>query len=67
MRNQLWSPKELNYFIDWIIVCVLLHNLLAKIGDEWIDLYHEEEAPEEVFLTTNENQTILLDHRCGAQ
>ena len=36
--------------------------MLAKIGDEWIDLYHEEEAPEEVFLTTNENQTTLLDH-----
>ena len=61
MWNQLQSPKELNYFIDWVIVCVLLHNMLAKIDDEWIDFYHEEEAPEEVSLTTNDNQTTLLD------
>ena len=63
IENQLRSPKELNYFIDWVIVCVLLHNMLAKIGDEWIDLYHEEAAPDEVLFTTNDNQSSLLDHR----
>jgi len=40
IQNKLRSPKELNSFIDWVIVCVILHNMLAKIGDEWIDLYH---------------------------
>lgn len=63
MRNQLRSPKELTSFIDWVIVCVILHNMLAKIGDEWIDLYHEEAAPDEVLFTTNDNQSSLLDHR----
>ena len=62
MRNQLRSPKKLNSFIDWVIVCVILHNMLAKIGDEWIDLYHEEAAPDEVLFTTNDNQSSLLDH-----
>ena len=62
MQNQLRSPKELNSFIDWVIVCVILHNMLAKISYEWIDLYHEEEAPDEVLFTTNDNQSSLLDH-----
>ncbi|PLW18354.1 hypothetical protein PCANC_14202 [Puccinia coronata f. sp. avenae] len=29
--------------IKWIISCVVLHNLLADLKDQWNELYKEEE------------------------
>ncbi|KNZ47935.1 hypothetical protein VP01_6032g3 [Puccinia sorghi] len=29
--------------IKWIISCVVLHNLLADLKDQWNELYEEEE------------------------
>ena len=63
MRNQLRSPKELNSLIDWVIVCVILHNMLAKIGDKWIDLYHEEDPPDKVLFEQEQDNTGPHDHR----
>ena len=48
--------------IDWVIVCVILHNMLAKIGDEWIDLYHEEAPPDEVLFEQEQDNTGPHDH-----
>ena len=31
--------------IKWIISCIILHNLLADLKDQWNDLY-EEDIPE---------------------
>ena len=31
--------------IKWIISCIILHNLLANLKDQWNDLY-EEDIPE---------------------
>ena len=61
MHNQLRSAKELNDLIDWVIVCVILHNMLAKIGDEWLDLYHEDPPPDEVLFGPEKSCTGLLD------
>ncbi|KAI8444229.1 hypothetical protein BY996DRAFT_6593612 [Phakopsora pachyrhizi] len=34
MRNHLRTPKEMKYLTQWVSACVVLHNLLAKIGDK---------------------------------
>ncbi|KAI9605031.1 hypothetical protein H4Q26_003002 [Puccinia striiformis f. sp. tritici PST-130] len=31
--------------IKWIITCIVLHNLLADLKDQWNDLY-EDETPD---------------------
>ncbi|ETN17864.1 hypothetical protein PPTG_05543 [Phytophthora nicotianae INRA-310] len=35
MRNQLRSKAEMDFFIEWVLGCCTLHNMLAKLGDAW--------------------------------
>jgi len=35
MRNQLRSKTEMDAFIEWVLGCCVLHNMLAKLGDAW--------------------------------
>ncbi|KNZ53065.1 hypothetical protein VP01_3356g1 [Puccinia sorghi] len=35
--------KEMKDTIKWIISCVVLHNLLADLKDQWNELYEEDE------------------------
>ena len=44
--------------IKWIISCVVLHNLLADLKDQWNELYEEDEpdsAP--VVVEDNDNSS----------
>lgn len=43
MRQQLHSKKDMQVFIDWVVSCCVLHNMLAHLGDAWDDTYLEEE------------------------
>ena len=43
MRTQIRNRQEMKDTIKWIISCVILHNLLADLKDEWDELYREEE------------------------
>ena len=43
MRMQLRNKSEFEFFNKWVVVCVMLHNLLAKIGDQWFDLFEEND------------------------
>ena len=45
MQNQLQNPKDMKFLINWIITCVILHNLLADIKDEW-DKIFEDDIPD---------------------
>ncbi|MBW0574415.1 hypothetical protein O181_114130 [Austropuccinia psidii MF-1] len=46
MQFQIKGPEDINFFLNWVMTCVILHNLLAKIGDQWLTLYDDEEPPE---------------------
>ena len=37
------NVKDVKVFVDWIISCVILHNLLAKICDQWLELYDDND------------------------
>jgi hypothetical protein len=43
VRIEIKQRKDFQAFNDWILVCLILHNLLLSFNDEW----HDEEAPEE--------------------
>jgi hypothetical protein len=43
MRSQIRKHHEMKAVIKWIISCVVLHNLLADLKDQWNKLYKEEE------------------------
>ncbi|CAH7686743.1 hypothetical protein PPACK8108_LOCUS21441 [Phakopsora pachyrhizi] len=43
-RNQLRTPKKKEYLTQWVLACVVLHNLLENIGDKWEELFNDEEA-----------------------
>ncbi|POV96472.1 hypothetical protein PSHT_15116 [Puccinia striiformis] len=45
MRSQIRGPKEMKAVVKWIITCIILHNLLADLKDQWNELY-EDEIPE---------------------
>ena len=43
LRTQIRNLKEMKVTIKWIISCVVLHNLLADLKDQWNELYEEDE------------------------
>lgn len=43
MRLRLDEKDDMSPYLDWIRCCVLLHNMLAQLGDAW-----EEEFADEV-------------------
>jgi hypothetical protein len=55
MRSQIRNRHEMKAAIKWIISCVVLHNLLADLKDQWNELYEEEE-PEPAPPVGQENE-----------
>jgi hypothetical protein len=55
MRSQIRNRHEMKEAIKWIISCVVLHNLLADLKDQWNELYEEEE-PEPAPPVGQENE-----------
>lgn len=47
MRNQLRNKAEMEYFIDWVLGCCVLHNMLAKLCDTWKDMVLDDEDEDE--------------------
>ena len=45
IQSQIRNRDEMKAIIKWIISCIVLHNLLADLKDQWNDFY-EEEIPE---------------------
>ena len=42
MRLRLDSKENMDPYIDWIRCCVLLHNMLAQLGDAWDDEFADD-------------------------
>ncbi|PLW26926.1 hypothetical protein PCASD_23851 [Puccinia coronata f. sp. avenae] len=47
LRLALNNKKDMKEIIRWISACVILHNLLAHLGDAWEDLDDEIGSPEQ--------------------
>lgn len=45
LRLRLNEAKDIAHVLDWIKCCVLLHNMLASLGDAWRDLDVKEVTP----------------------
>ncbi|MBW0482923.1 hypothetical protein O181_022638 [Austropuccinia psidii MF-1] len=45
MGNQMRDNNEVEYFVSWVVSCLILHNMLAQIGDEWFYLYEDDDPP----------------------
>lgn len=41
LRSQLKNRDEMKATIQWITACLILHNLLANLKDQWNILYEE--------------------------
>lgn len=48
MRQQLRSLKDMRIFIDWVLACCILHNMLARLGDAWDEMYSEDDDEDTV-------------------
>ena len=55
MWHQIKDQCSFQELVDWAISCVILHNMLAKIGDGWADLYEEnsDTIPDPYILDTS--------------
>ena len=43
-----FSTADMHAFINWVIACCVLHNMLARLGDAWAELYLEEDVADNV-------------------
>ncbi|MBW0590327.1 hypothetical protein O181_130042 [Austropuccinia psidii MF-1] len=34
MRNQMCNVQEVQLFVQWVVTCVIFHNLLAQVDDQ---------------------------------
>ncbi|MBW0545686.1 hypothetical protein O181_085401 [Austropuccinia psidii MF-1] len=50
---SLRDNHEIEYFVSWVVSCMILHNMLAQIGDEWFDLYEDDDPPHAENLANN--------------
>ncbi|MBW0538875.1 hypothetical protein O181_078590 [Austropuccinia psidii MF-1] len=50
MQNQMRDNHEIEYFVSCVVSCTILHNMLAQIGDEWFDLYEDDDPPQAKYL-----------------
>lgn len=46
MRQQLRSAGDMEILIRWVAACCVLHNMLARLGDAWKDMYLENDEEE---------------------
>ena len=60
MRNQIRSATDMLTFVNWVIVCCVLHNMLAHLGDAWAELYLEEDMADNVGFDGG-GEAVLLD------
>ncbi|KNZ46224.1 hypothetical protein VP01_745g5 [Puccinia sorghi] len=57
LGTQMRNHKEMKDTIKWIISCVVLHNILADLKDQWNELY-EEDVPIQRVRTTLKTQKM---------
>ncbi|CAH7690202.1 hypothetical protein BY996DRAFT_6546489 [Phakopsora pachyrhizi] len=55
LQNQLRFKDEMESSIKWVVACIILHNMLANIGDVWEDVFMDDETPETHNTSTDGN------------
>ncbi|CAH7685907.1 hypothetical protein PPACK8108_LOCUS20504 [Phakopsora pachyrhizi] len=40
------TGEEMESLIKGVVACIILHNMLANIGDVWEELFMDDETPE---------------------
>lgn len=43
MRQQLRNDNDHRAFIDWVVACCVLHNMLARLKDSWGEMALDDE------------------------
>lgn len=41
---QIRKREDMRPIVDWIIACCVLHNMLARLGDSWHEIFDDEEV-----------------------
>lgn len=54
MTQQFRSPQDMQSLIRWVIACCVLHNILARLGDAWHDMYLEDDSYDEAEVALND-------------
>ena len=58
MCFQIRNKEKMKEMIEWIMACVILHNLLANLKEQWNEMYKEQEPDQPpVINTINTNAT----------
>jgi hypothetical protein len=47
MRQQLRTKEDMQGFKSWVVACCVLHNMLARLGDAWDDIFDDDEEDED--------------------
>jgi hypothetical protein len=45
MRLHLYRRQHMRAYVAWLYSCIILHNLLAGLGDQWAELEDDESLP----------------------
>ncbi|MBW0522911.1 hypothetical protein O181_062626 [Austropuccinia psidii MF-1] len=60
MPNPMRVDHEFKYFVSWVVSCTILHDMLTQIGDEWFDLYEDDDPPHaENFSNNNIGEDVV--------
>eukprot|EP00644_Phytophthora_capsici_P005192 jgi/Phyca11/96240/e_gw1.1.1194.1 len=63
LRIQLRWKEEMTYLIDWAIGCCVLHNMMARLGDGWENMFLELDEPNNnVDFAGREEQGSIREH-----
>lgn len=46
MKQQIRSAGDMQILIRWVTACCVLHNMLARLGDAWKEMYLEKDDEE---------------------
>ncbi|KAA1078140.1 hypothetical protein PGT21_029319 [Puccinia graminis f. sp. tritici] len=41
MRLHLYRRNDMREYVAWLYSCIILHNILAKLGDQWAEMANE--------------------------
>ena len=74
MRLHLYRKSDMVQYVKWIYCCIILHNMLANLGDSWEDLIqdsdgmdNDEEQLDDLETTANEPRHLFrqgVQSRC---
>ena len=44
MRLHLYRHSDMREYVAWLYSCIILHNLLAGLGDQWTEIYEDGDS-----------------------